>query len=174
MIECSYQGAEIVCQLQQRLRTKLLDKYFLVWSFFAEEGYFYTFLKSWVRAFPGFAQYIVHLSFQGNDFKVCTRWQVLLPGRAECDFSHSGNLAKEQVTKCAVECDCKPSSLKLRPLSGGILPAVAAVTFLVWWLPFCTTHDLCGLLGPSLGKPPEGCVSPATAQECESRGLGAT
>lgn len=40
MIECSYQGAEIVCQLQQRLRTKLLDKYFLVWSFFAEEGLF--------------------------------------------------------------------------------------------------------------------------------------
>jgi len=34
------EGAEIVCQLQQRLRTKLLDKYFLVWSFFAEEEFY--------------------------------------------------------------------------------------------------------------------------------------
>lgn len=34
------EGAEIVYNLQQRLRTKLLDRYFLLWSFFAEEEFY--------------------------------------------------------------------------------------------------------------------------------------
>lgn len=34
------EGAEFVCQLQQQCRSKLLDRYFLFWSFFAEEEFY--------------------------------------------------------------------------------------------------------------------------------------
>lgn len=48
--------------------------------------------------------------------------------------------------------------------------ALVAFAVLVWRLPLCAAHDLCGLLRAGLGEPPQGRLPPATAEEREAGG----